>query len=403
MLEYFPPSLYVEILKWLPLNSILQCRTVCKSWNSVVSSNDFISAHHSLTKSIIENRNQTVLIRYFDRRRKLEKYIIGQDDETFGLQFSNIKFQYVSTRAYLRAVGYCDGVVCLSDDFFGSLFMVVLWNPSIRKSIRVKVATEEHTGTQLTVLGFGVCPRTHDPKLVRIVYPHDSSMPHNLPDSPMVDVFSLTSDGWRQPLGGNSKHPRNMIRITWSQVCFNGVIHWVACEQQLKARHRCLIMSFDLVHEVFDEMPLPDVLAHHPVSNLSINTHKGYLAMLEYDMKKKKESCGVWVMKEYGVSGSWEKLYVIYLPRMLRNTVGFRKNGDMVVVLKNGRLVTVDCIGKIKSLDIYGHIPSFFMGSYMESLIMISQVDNGDDGDVCECMEDRQEWNSMTVFPGTDV
>ncbi|KAI3698746.1 hypothetical protein L2E82_42540 [Cichorium intybus] len=388
MLEYFPPDLYLEILKWLPLNSILQCRTVCKLWNSLVTSNDFISAHHSATKSIIENGNPTLLIKYFDRRRKLEQFIIGKDDETFGLQFSNIKFQYASANAYFRTVGYCDGVVCLSDDCFGFVFKVILWNPSIRKSIQVKVPTYENTGTQSTILGFGVCPRTHDPKLVRIEYLDDSSMPHNLQDSPSVVVFSLTSGGWRQPLGGNGNHPRNMIRITWSQVCFNGVIHWIACEEQLKARStRCLIMSFDLVREVLDEMPLPDVLAHHPVSNLSINTRKGYLAMLEYDMKKKKESCGVWIMKEYGVTGSWEKLYIIHLPGMLRNTVGFRRNGEMVVVLKNHELVTVECTGNIKSLDIYGSIPSFFLGSYMESLIMISQVDNGDDGDVCGCME----------------
>ncbi|KAL4569855.1 hypothetical protein LXL04_025499 [Taraxacum kok-saghyz] len=374
MLDYFPRDLLIEILKWLPVNSILQCRTVCKSWNSLVTSNDFISAHHNLTKSIIENGNQTLLIRYFDQTRKLEQYIIGKDDETFGLKFSNIEFQHASTSAYFRVVGYYDGVVCLSDDLFDSMFMVILWNPSIKKSIRVMVPNYEQNWIQRAVLGFGVCQRTHDPKIVRIAYQNNSSMPHKLHDSPLIDVFSLASGGWRQPLGGRFNRPHKLIRITWSQVCFNGVIHWVACEQQLDPNLRCLIISFDLVHEVFDEMPLPDVLSRQDASHLSISTRKEYLSVLEYDMERGKECCGVWVMKEYGVTESWEKLYVIHLPGMLRKTVGFRGNGEMIVALKNHELVIVECTGNIRSFGIYANIRSFFLGSYMESLILITDV-----------------------------
>ncbi|XP_024994766.1 F-box/kelch-repeat protein At3g23880-like [Cynara cardunculus var. scolymus] len=390
MSDYLPSDLHLEILKRLPLNSILRCSTVCKSWNSLISSNDFISAHQNLIKSINGDGTQTLLVRYFDRTHKIEKYIIGRDDETFGLQFSDIEFQYASTTAYFRVVGYCDGVVCLSDDLFDSTYMVILWNPSIRKSVRVLVPNYEQTWSQGTVLGFGVCPRTHDPKIVRIVCVNDFSVPHmvRIQDHSSVEVFSPASGAWRKHFGVNHYRPHKMIQITWSQICFNGVIHWIACDKQLESNLRCLIMSFDLVHEVFAEMPLPDALARQHVSKLSISNRKGYLTVMEYDMEKGKESCGVWVMKEYGMMRSWEKLFMIHLPGLLRKPVGFRMNGDMVVAMKNNELVSIECNGNIKSLNLYGNIRSYFLGLFMESLILVDKQDgqlyivngDGDDG-----------------------
>ncbi|KAI3714074.1 hypothetical protein L1987_72664 [Smallanthus sonchifolius] len=370
MSDYFPRDLQLQILKRLPLNSLLKSRTVCKYWNSLITSNDFISAHLKFTQSIIHNGTQSLFIRYFDRTHKIEQYITLKYDETFGSHFSNIELQHASKTGYFRVVGYCDGVVCLSDDLFDSMHMVILWNPSIRKSVRVSIPNYEQTW-----LGFGVCPITHDPKVIRIMYLNDSSIP------PLAEVLSVTSSAWRKPFGSNHNHNHNhnhlrkAIRISWSQVCFNGVIHWVACDKQIEERIRCLIVSFDLVREAFDEMPLPDDLSCQHISNLSISNRKGDLTMLEYDMEKGKECCGVWVMKEYGVMGSWRKLYFIRLPGMLRKAVGFRMNGDMVLALKNHELVFVDFAGNVKSFGIYANIRSFFVGSYMESLILINQMD----------------------------
>ncbi|XP_076920045.1 F-box protein At3g07870-like [Bidens hawaiensis] len=343
-------DLQLQILKRLPLISLLRSRTVSKSSQATVSS-----------PNTSNSTNPSLYIRYYDRTNKTEQYLTAED-ETFGLHFLNniIPFQYASKTAYFRVVGYCQGVVCFSDDLFDSMHMVVLWNPSIRKSLRLLVPDCEQTW-----LGFGVCPVTHDPKVVRIVYVIA------MEDPPLVEVFSLASRAWRKPCN----RLRNTIQVTWSQVCFNGAIHWVAYEKRIDTTPRCLIVSFELVHEVFDEMSLPDGLAQQHVSNLSISTRKGQLTVIEYDMEKGKEGCGVWVMKEYGVMGSWEKLYVIQLPGLLRRVVGFRMNGDMILALKNHELVFVDCAGNVKSLGIYGNIRSFFVGSYMESLILTNQLD----------------------------
>ncbi|KAK9051990.1 hypothetical protein SSX86_028618 [Deinandra increscens subsp. villosa] len=371
MSDYFPRDLQLQILKRLLLHSILTCRSVCKSWNSLLTTHDFISAHLKFAESSTNHPGiQSLFIRYFDRTRRIEQYVTGKDDETFGLHFSNIEFPYTS--AYFTVIGYCDGVVCLTDDVLDPMYhhMVTLWNPSIRKTVRVVTVpncdqTRRDQGT--TVLGFGVCPRTHDPKVIRIMYYKD------IQNSPSVEVFSLASNAWRKPRGGNLNRPRKTIRISWSQVCLNGFVHWVVCDKQIETSPRCLIMSFDLARELFDEMSLPDALVCEDISNLAMSSRKGQLTVLEYDMGKGKECCGVWVMNGFGVAGSWERLYVIRLPGVLRKAVGFRMNGEIVLALKNHELVYVECTGSVKSLGIYGSIRSFFLGSYVESLILINQ------------------------------
>lgn len=50
-------------------------------------------------------------------------------------------------------------------------------------------------------------------------------------------------------------------------------------------------------------------------------------------------------------------------------------NGDVVMALKNHELVSVECSGNIKSFGVYGNIRSFFVGWYVESLILVDQVD----------------------------
>nr|GEU98327.1 RNA-directed DNA polymerase, eukaryota, reverse transcriptase zinc-binding domain protein [Tanacetum cinerariifolium] len=243
--------------------------------------------------------------------------------------------------------------------------------------------------------GFGVCPRKHDPKIVRIVY--------KVNDTPLVYVFSLALGLWKKPFNQNCLH--KMIHVSWNQVCLNGVIHWIACDKRNGVKSRSLIVSFDLVREEFSEMLLPDGLASLDVLNMSISERKGCLSMVEYDMEKGRECCGVWVMKEYGVTRSWGKMCFVRLPGMLRRVVGFRVNGDVVMALKNHELVSVECSGNIKSFGIHGNIRSFFVGSYVESLIMVDQVDqkmypvHGDDkdNDACAYMEESGCENNIPV------
>ncbi|GKC03091.1 hypothetical protein Tco_0994701, partial [Tanacetum coccineum] len=44
--------------------------------------------------------------------------------------------------------------------------MAVIWNPTVRKSVDIVIIPK--AGYMRTVIGFGACPDTSDPKLVKI-------------------------------------------------------------------------------------------------------------------------------------------------------------------------------------------------------------------------------------------
>ncbi|GKG52856.1 hypothetical protein Tco_0549968, partial [Tanacetum coccineum] len=52
--------------------------------------------------------------------------------------------------------------------------MAVIWNPTVRKSVGIVVIPKGRYNR--TIVGFGVCPDTSDPKLVKILVDQISSM-----------------------------------------------------------------------------------------------------------------------------------------------------------------------------------------------------------------------------------
>ncbi|GKF90948.1 hypothetical protein Tco_0274649 [Tanacetum coccineum] len=86
--------------------------------------------------------------------------------------------------------------------------MVVIWNPSIRKSIGVALPKYRHDlwiGYQ-RVYGFGVCPLTSDPTVIEVLCA--DNMPWH------VEVFTLSSGVWNVIQSGNL--PRQSIKINSS-------------------------------------------------------------------------------------------------------------------------------------------------------------------------------------------
>ncbi|XP_071700008.1 putative F-box protein At1g47730 [Rutidosis leptorrhynchoides] len=139
-------------------------------------------------------------------------------------------------------LGISHGLFC----FYGymkGMRMAVFWNPSIKKSVDIVVPDEIRT-----VVGFGVCPRTSDPKLV--------SIPDNLWQ---VEVFTLSSEAWRSITTNSSL--KQIRSITWNQVAIDGCIYWHAHDLDFVNGRRVyqdVILSFDLTSEEFITIKLPD-------------------------------------------------------------------------------------------------------------------------------------------------
>ncbi|KAK1396234.1 F-box protein CPR30 [Heracleum sosnowskyi] len=367
MSDYIPQELLHEILIKLPVESLVRFTSVNKSWYSLITDPIFIINH--LNYSNLDQDKRPLLLRFYDRVEKEENYTIRCDNETFSEEFTRVEFPFKSPLGYFRIVGICNGLVCLSDDLFGDTERVIVWNPSIRKSVDLEMPVRPKY-PHMFVLGFGVCPVMNDYKVVRVVYVKDVNDPSfNFTVPPEVQVYSLSTGYWRDVNAGAPSC--YMVEYTWSQVFVFGSVHWVAFRKLGDSGSRNLIVSFHMGDEVFREVVLPDSLANDIVYDMSVSVFGDSLAALKYSKETGQESCCVWVMREYGVAESWTKLYTISVPGLTR-TICFRKDGEVILSLSNNELVSYDPVtGKIKNLGIFGNMRSFYVGTYVESLVLL--------------------------------
>ncbi|KAK1425079.1 hypothetical protein QVD17_20423 [Tagetes erecta] len=273
MSDNIPFEIQVEIIKRFPVKSLIQFRSVSKTWKHLIDSSDFI-AHYS-------GQQQHLLIRYDDVVCE-EKYVSLIDDDTFPQhKLSHTLPQLVNMPKLSSIIGSSHGLLCFYGVIrencggYGSVqtSLVVVWNISIRKVVGV-VVPKDGDGT-FTSLGFGVCRETSDVKILKIT--HTESMS----DVPwQVDVFTLKTRVWRSSYGNL---PRKSINFSVSKVVIDGVLYWLAIES---SDNRYLIISFDMTSEEFREVSLPDNIAYgysdiNPGSDLFLSKLSESLIVLE--------------------------------------------------------------------------------------------------------------------------
>ncbi|XP_071714056.1 putative F-box protein At3g16210 [Rutidosis leptorrhynchoides] len=223
MTEYVPFDIQIEIIKKLPIKPLVQFRLVSKSWKSVIDSSKFAANYHLNNDQLQHHR---VLVSYADSlnyghysKEEVVKYVSIVDDDSFPQN----KFPLILPSCAKQLLGQnpsilgsSQGVFCLCVNFgestywyysFGEAKIFVLWNPTIQKSVPVIVPGVEHFMELKNVVGFGVCPRTSVPKLVKITF--ISCLDYIENHTPQVEIFSFSSGSWRRSLSMNV--PRKSI------------------------------------------------------------------------------------------------------------------------------------------------------------------------------------------------
>jgi len=173
----------IDILIALPIKSLLRFRSLSKSWNSHISDKDFISAYLTQPKP-------SLLLRRWQNRQ--ESYSLHLDNESLdrSLQFQNLPFR--SEADCFDIIGYCNGVVCLSDIHQGRPKSLILWNPSIRKHLNL--ALPKLCGPHSATWGFGFDLPSNDYRVVRVARQVSSKR-----EFPMeFQVFSLKRRYWER-------------------------------------------------------------------------------------------------------------------------------------------------------------------------------------------------------------
>ncbi|GJS03146.1 probable galacturonosyltransferase 7 isoform X2 [Tanacetum coccineum] len=374
MSDNIPFDIQQEIIKKVSnVKSLVQFRSVSKRWKSFIDSSEFIAgygARHTHPHSFI--------LRY-----KFDKIcLVDDDNETFEVQpeFAPFVLSPLLKLIVSYIVGTCHGLLCLFGLHKGyGKWMIVIWNPSIRKSFGIALPHYYQMNRQtLTyplfkqlMFGFGVCPVTKDPTVVKIVSPCNKPR--------YVEVFTLSSGVWNVIPSG--KLPRQSIKLdSQAQVVIDRFIYWGAYEKTFtddgESATNDMVVSFDLITKKFKVVELPDSLTKELCSHCSVSKLNESLVVYGSIKVQGAGCCGVWVMEH---DSSFRKLFSIRAP--LYTLFGFRKNGEPIFEIPNadGQFTTLNVYNpssqQIKNLGILGEEGSVFMGSYKESLLLLAHSD----------------------------
>ncbi|MFS8014177.1 putative F-box domain-containing protein [Helianthus anomalus] len=364
-----------EIIKWLPVKSLIRCRSVSKSWKSLIDSSDFIT-HYS-------SHQQHILV-CSHRYGSEPKYVSIVDDNTFPEQRVSVTLPpLVKMLVSYRTIGSSHGLLCL----YSVMEEVVIWNPLITKAVAVVVPNVVYDKMFNTELGFGVCRETSDPKIVKIRYINWFMNMENVNCIPwQVEIFTLNTGVWRSP--NSSNLPRKSISfVSKDGVCVDRVFYWLATDRSVvyvqTPAYNIMVISFDMTSEEFGEVNLPDSFVYHEsLRDLYIDNLRESLVLVECSGEVDNLVYSVWMMED-GVPKSFTKLYAIHAPdATITGVHGFRKSGELVMgVIEDGR--------KAQSLVVYEpnleHISYLGIScgtndarqidvhSYMETLLLLDQ------------------------------
>ncbi|KAI3518041.1 hypothetical protein L1887_06390 [Cichorium endivia] len=379
MSDELPLHIHEEIMKRLPVKSLIQFRSVSKSWKSLIDSSKFIAAH-----SVRHTQPHHLFIGYKDVREG-DKHVSFLDDDSFPRQ------RFVPTLPlslrFPRIVGSSYGLLCFDGYQFSSSNdkkrVAVVLNPSIRKSIAIAVPDRLYSGHNI-VLGFGVCPVTMDPKIVHITQLRL-----------WCDIKSEIGKFWNvkvyMPSSGkctslSSNLPSISIHIREPQVVIDRFIYWGAVDcstvdNVLQTRN--LIISFDITNENLEVVDLPDSFAILPPFQFSVSKLRESLVILEdnkdgYNIDIAEQfCCTVWMM-EHGVERSFTKLFTIKAPGDLIKPVGFRNSGGPIIEVEDYIFDSIELVVYEPNSEVSNHLftgRAFSVNSYGETLVLLGLSD----------------------------
>jgi F-box interacting protein len=363
MPDYIPTELIQNILSRLPVDDVLRCTSVCKSWYLLIASPSFASSHLNLSSP---NQEARLLVHYCKPEDDTFFYCLHRHTQTFDViaKLDHPHHQKSGkSNSYWKLIDSLNGLVCLYDHED----TIALWNPSLRKSLilpKTRVLSSE--GLRQKV-GVGFLPTSNECKVVWVSYSFETSQNE-------AKIYELSSGSWRDLKLGDFSNG-NYCLCNGQQAHYNGILHWHASfRKKDKSGFAFFIFSFDTKDEKFGAMMLPSCIRHNDSLPFQPSIFRESLCLIESTDDK---YYNVWVMKEYGVAESWQKIFCIDDEHGI--TAGFpilRCNGE-ILFMKAGityGLVSYDrnnnqvkSLGLVASQDLY-----FKASTYMVSLVLMN-------------------------------
>ncbi|XP_028757948.1 F-box protein CPR1-like [Neltuma alba] len=302
---YLPPEIIINILKRLPVKSLLRFRAVCKDWRSLLKSPIFIEEHYH--RSACENPHLIFLVKHKSRDGSI--FLLRHEMETVELVEGMPAMASVGPPFCI--IGSSNGLLCVT------LYrrVLLLLNPATREVRQVPRSTNDDEHRLYFGQGFGFSPVVRDYKIVTM-YCHSDKIFH----VDGAEVYSLRTGSWKEVEFGVIRS----VELKSEPVTVNGAIFWLGLETE---DHRHMIVSFDLATEVFTLIPTPSSAADRIV----LGAYENNAAMLHHYYAHEPRFLDLWVLEEritgaYGKSWGWTKKYSIGPTLRLLYPVCFWRN-----------------------------------------------------------------------------
>ncbi|XP_071713366.1 F-box protein At5g65850-like [Rutidosis leptorrhynchoides] len=307
----FPIEIIQEIVSRLPVKSILQFRSVCKPWLSLISDPSFTKLH--LTRSTVNPRTALLIATYdIDTR---DRHLLSVAPDGGPLTHLMTLHNAPDTTIYMQLIvsEHVNGLVLFTSSYktLADKFAFIV-NPSTREIYELP-----YPDTHISYLpGFNELRNEH--VILSVRKPTQSLMPYE-PNTIEFMIFSLLSYSWKKidaDLPFNIKW--DLFDIRWDEdsdrwlfctklsVCVNSVIH-------LMLRDPSEILGFDLSSEKFLIINIPDdaipnslgtdytkngedkYKSDHPVL-VKIN---GLLVVVCHDRVVESNEMHIWILQDY--------------------------------------------------------------------------------------------------------
>lgn len=350
-----PADIVVEILLRLPVKALLQFKSVCKHWYSLIGSPSFANHHfrHDCNR-------ERLLIRH---------YVAGEERYAFALYADEMCCQYEEPD-YLRMpdtvaslMGPLNGVFC-KVNITGKM---ALLNPAMKEFKPLPLLhpkVEPHLSSYDSVLGFGLDVMSGDYKLVSLQYywNEETDAPHY---PCLVSVYTSGMDSWRHFEDVDLVNSSHCAYRSLCNTYLNGFYYWLMEFNDADVA----ILAFDMSSDKFREIKVPDSIKS---KEGDLTVYGDSIALLSCDLDRIDKCVDIWIMKK---EGSWSKSLTVGPFLDIRWPLGFWKNDELLLETGSSTLTLYNVsTKKLRTVEARRKENGFFIYwvfSYKESLVSI--------------------------------
>ncbi|KAK4259390.1 hypothetical protein QN277_005728 [Acacia crassicarpa] len=286
-IPFLPEEIIRNILKRLPVKSLMRFQCVCRQWRILFKTPSFIANHldHS------NHQNPCLLLQRYGIDNPSNLYCLDSEMQVRELQ---------NPPKQGKIVGSSNGLLCVEiNKHDAPPHFLLVWNPTIRE-VRLVPETNISKDYGHHLVGFGFCPIINDYKIVITYFSGVYS------DLSAVKVYSLSLGAWKEV----EFRLNDTVGLSSSSVTVNGVMFWLMSKrfgEDPDDEDENLIVSFDLSVEVFTVIPIPEL------EPIELTVYEEKLAIFSWNRSSEHPGTDMWVMEEgVGASGErwgWTKKY----------------------------------------------------------------------------------------------